>query len=155
MGRIVSLLPPCVAEILTCSFDLDSFLRHIARIAGPDYIPSIGIWNLFTNVSYHSDTRISDDILHARVQTMGVAEHIFDVNIHGKTVAWHLYDVGGARPQRHAWAPYFDDGELSHLTPYSCPRPTTRPNPPFSWFYDPSSSQLITPPTSQSTQSSS
>ena len=50
-----------------------------------------------------------DDILHARIQTMGVTEHIFDVNIHGKSVTWHLYDVGGARGQRHSWVPYFDD----------------------------------------------
>jgi guanine nucleotide-binding protein subunit alpha len=40
---------------------------------------------------------------------MGVAEHIFDVDIHGKTVTWHLFDVGGARGQRHSWVPYFDD----------------------------------------------
>lgn len=52
---------------------------------------------------------LADDILHARIQTMGVAEHVFDVNIHGKSVAWHLYDVGGARGQRHTWVPYFDD----------------------------------------------
>jgi hypothetical protein len=40
---------------------------------------------------------------------MGVAEHIFDVTIHGKSVTWHLYDVGGARGQRHSWVPFFDD----------------------------------------------
>jgi hypothetical protein len=34
---------------------------------------------------------------------MGVAEHTFDVNIHGKLVTWHLFDVGGARGQRHTW----------------------------------------------------
>ncbi|TEB34588.1 guanine nucleotide-binding protein [Coprinellus micaceus] len=67
------------------------FLRHIHRVAAPDYIPS------------------TDDILHARIQTMGVAEHTFDVNLHGKSVTWHLYDVGGARGQRHSWVPYFDD----------------------------------------------
>ncbi|KAF8813180.1 guanine nucleotide-binding protein [Phlegmacium glaucopus] len=67
------------------------FLRHISRIAAHDYIPT------------------TDDILHARIQTMGVAEHIFDVDIHGKSVTWHLFDVGGARGQRHSWVPYFDD----------------------------------------------
>ncbi|KAF5359184.1 hypothetical protein D9756_003518 [Leucocoprinus leucothites] len=67
------------------------FLKHIARVASPDYIPS------------------TDDILHARIQTMGIAEHIFDVTIHGKSVTWHLFDVGGARGQRHSWVPYFDD----------------------------------------------
>ncbi|KAF6754577.1 guanine nucleotide-binding protein [Ephemerocybe angulata] len=67
------------------------FLRHIHRVAAPEYIPS------------------TDDILHARIQTMGVAEHTFDVNLHGKNVTWHLFDVGGARGQRHTWVPYFDD----------------------------------------------
>ncbi|KAF5372768.1 hypothetical protein D9615_010140 [Tricholomella constricta] len=67
------------------------FLRHISRVAAPDYTPT------------------TDDILHARIQTMGVAEHVFDVNIHGKSVSWHLFDVGGARGQRHSWVPYFDD----------------------------------------------
>ncbi|KAI5892909.1 G-alpha-domain-containing protein [Schizophyllum commune H4-8] len=67
------------------------FLKHISRVAAADYLPTI------------------DDILHARVQTMGVAEHVFDVNIHGKSVTWHLFDVGGARGQRHSWVPYFDD----------------------------------------------
>jgi len=67
------------------------FLRHISRVAASDYIPT------------------TDDILHARIQTMGVAEHVFDLNIHGKAVSWHLFDVGGARGQRHSWVPYFDD----------------------------------------------
>lgn len=40
---------------------------------------------------------------------MGVAEHIFDVSIHGKSVTWHLFDVGGARGQRQSWIPFFDD----------------------------------------------
>jgi hypothetical protein len=67
------------------------FLKHISRVAAPDYIPT------------------TDDILHARIQTMGVAEHVFDLTIHGKAVSWHLFDVGGARGQRHSWVPYFDD----------------------------------------------
>jgi hypothetical protein len=50
-----------------------------------------------------------DDILHARIQTMGVSEHLFEVPLHGKSVVWHLYDVGGARGQRHSWVPYFDE----------------------------------------------
>ncbi|KAJ8519069.1 hypothetical protein ONZ45_g3954 [Pleurotus djamor] len=77
------------------------FLSHISRVAAPDYIPT------------------TDDILHARIQTMGVAEHVFDVNIHGKSVSWHLYDVGGARGQRHTWVPYFDDANaIIFVAPY-------------------------------------
>ncbi len=40
---------------------------------------------------------------------MGVSEHLFEVPLHGKSVIWHLYDVGGARGQRHSWVPYFDE----------------------------------------------
>lgn len=51
---------------------------------------------------------------------MGVAEHVFDVDIHGKTVTWHLYDVGGARGQRNAWIPYFDSANATiFLAPIS------------------------------------
>lgn len=61
------------------------------------------------NIPAYIHCLLTDDILHARIQTMGVAEHIFDVHIHGKSVSWHLFDVGGARGQRHSWVPYFDD----------------------------------------------
>ena len=62
----------------------------------------------------------ADDILHARIQTMGVAEHIFDVELHGETVSWHLFDVGGARGQRHSWVPFFDDANaIIFLAPIS------------------------------------
>ncbi|KAH7884416.1 guanine nucleotide binding protein, alpha subunit [Phlebopus sp. FC_14] len=87
--------PVVRALILNRKLKLDEwaefFLNDVARISSRNYIPS------------------TDDILHARIQTMGVAEHIFDVDIHGKIVTWHLFDVGGARGQRHSWVPYFDD----------------------------------------------
>ena len=51
---------------------------------------------------------------------MGVAEHVFDVDLHGKDVTWHLFDVGGARGQRHTWVPYFDDANaIIFLAPIS------------------------------------
>lgn len=42
---------------------------------------------------------------------MGVVEHTFSIT-HGSNrgVQWKIYDVGGARNQRQAWAPYFEDG---------------------------------------------
>ena len=59
-----------------------------------------------------SDTRVSEDVLKARLKTTGVVEHTFTMgkNSEFRGVDWKIYDVGGARPQRHAWAPYFDDG---------------------------------------------
>ncbi|KAI0649357.1 G-protein alpha subunit [Trametes meyenii] len=78
------------------------FLNNIARVSAPGYVPTI------------------EDILHARIQTMGVAEHVFDMSVHGRTVRWHLFDVGGARGQRHSWIPYFDDATaIIFLAPVS------------------------------------
>ncbi|THH12695.1 hypothetical protein EW146_g7453 [Bondarzewia mesenterica] len=72
------------------------FLEEIHRLSEPDYLPS------------------TDDILHVRLQTLGVTEHTFDIDFAGGRYNWLLYDVGGAR---HAWVPYFDDGAYLSLLP--------------------------------------
>ncbi|KAG5340304.1 hypothetical protein C0989_002197 [Termitomyces sp. Mn162] len=87
------------------------FLDSIDRIAEPDFLPT------------------NDDILNVRLQTLGVMEHTFPINMGGVTYDWKLYDVGGAmflaRPvdflsQRHAWVPYFDDATaIIFLAPIS------------------------------------
>ncbi|KAH7097243.1 guanine nucleotide binding protein, alpha subunit [Auriculariales sp. MPI-PUGE-AT-0066] len=78
------------------------FLESIQRIAWPDYVPSV------------------DDVLHVRLQTLGVSEHKFDVNMFGKPVSLCLYDVGGARGQRPRWVPFFDSAHaIIFLAPIS------------------------------------
>ncbi|KAI0318862.1 G-protein alpha subunit [Amylostereum chailletii] len=67
------------------------FMDEVRRLAEADYLPS------------------TEDILHVRLQTLGVTEHSFDIDFGGGHYNWLLYDVGGARGQRHAWVPYFDD----------------------------------------------
>ncbi|KAJ1309615.1 hypothetical protein OPQ81_006386 [Rhizoctonia solani] len=68
------------------------FLDDIDRITKPRYIPT------------------DDDILKARLKTLGVSETQVVVNINSeKGYIWRIYDVGGARYQRAAWAPHFDD----------------------------------------------
>lgn len=37
--------------------------------------------------------------MRARIQTMGIAEHEFEISLGTKVVKWLLYDVGGARGQ--------------------------------------------------------
>ena len=37
-----------------------------------------------------------DDVLHVRLQTLGVTEHSFDIDFGGGRYNWLLYDVGGA-----------------------------------------------------------
>ncbi|KAH7105053.1 guanine nucleotide binding protein, alpha subunit [Auriculariales sp. MPI-PUGE-AT-0066] len=70
------------------------FLDEIDRIAAPNYVPN------------------EDDVLKARLKTLGVVEHTFTIDTSqvglNRGVDWKIYDVGGARSQRHAWMPYFD-----------------------------------------------
>ncbi|KLO18768.1 G-alpha-domain-containing protein [Schizopora paradoxa] len=80
------------------------FLDDIDRIAVPDYVPS------------------DDDIVRARLRTMGVQEHRF-VFERGSEQGqeWLMYDVGGTRSHRAAWAPFFDDtNAILFLAPISC-----------------------------------
>ncbi|KAG9303115.1 hypothetical protein G9A89_005073 [Geosiphon pyriformis] len=66
------------------------FLDNVGRFAKIDYIPT------------------DDDILQARVRTIGVTEHEFKVK-GSDPENFRIYDVGGHRSQRQYWAPYFDD----------------------------------------------
>ncbi|KAJ6526972.1 guanine nucleotide binding protein, alpha subunit [Mycena vulgaris] len=78
------------------------FLSQVQRIAQTDYVPS------------------TDDVLHARLQTVGVVEHSLKVNTVGGSYIWKIYDVGGTRSQRPAWCSYFDDvNALIFLAPIS------------------------------------
>jgi len=78
------------------------FLDSVKRISQPDYLPT------------------TVDVLNVRLQTLGVAEHSFDVELCGSRYNWLMYDVGGARGQRHAWVPYFDDATaIIFLAPIS------------------------------------
>lgn len=82
------------------------FLDEIDRIAATNYAPS------------------EDDVLKARLKTLGVVEHTFTVETSqvglNRGVDWKIYDVGGARSQRHAWIPYFDDvNAIIFLAPIS------------------------------------
>lgn len=67
---------------------------------------------VMTHLSDIDDDASQADVLKARLKTTGVVEHTFVINTgHSKGVQWRIYDVGGARGQRQAWAPYFDDGK--------------------------------------------
>lgn len=71
-----------------------------------------------TDVRYIPD---DDDVLKARLKTVGVVEHCFSLETgKQKGVDWKIYDVGGARNQRQAWVPYFQDmNALIFLAPIS------------------------------------
>ncbi|CCL98063.1 uncharacterized protein FIBRA_00057 [Fibroporia radiculosa] len=77
------------------------YLEDIDRVTAKMYFPT------------------DEDVLKARLKTTGVVEHTFSLprNAEYRGVEWKIYDVGGAKPQRQAWAPYFDDGELFKKNP--------------------------------------
>ncbi|KAI0673991.1 G-alpha-domain-containing protein [Trametes maxima] len=80
------------------------FLDEIDRVTAKMYFPT------------------DDDVLKARLKTTGVVEHTFSLakNTEWRGVEWKIYDVGGARNQRQAWAPYFDDvNAIIFLAPIS------------------------------------
>ncbi|KAJ4470929.1 guanine nucleotide binding protein, alpha subunit [Lentinula aciculospora] len=79
------------------------YLNEIPRITAKKYIPT------------------NDDVLKARLKTLGVVEHSFLIRSGAnRGVQWKIYDVGGARNQRHAWAPYFSDvNAIIFLAPIS------------------------------------
>ncbi|KAI0093378.1 G-protein alpha subunit [Irpex rosettiformis] len=70
------------------------FLNDSARVATIAYDPT------------------DDDIVRARLRTLGVEEHRFTMES-GMSWAsgseWYIYDVGGSRSMRPHWIPYFDD----------------------------------------------
>ncbi|KAG2136532.1 guanine nucleotide binding protein, alpha subunit [Suillus bovinus] len=79
------------------------FLDEISRITALRYFPS------------------DQDVLKARLKTTGVVEHSFSIpDSQRRFTTWKIYDVGGARNQRHAWAPYFEDvNAIIFLAPIS------------------------------------
>ncbi|KAF8340927.1 guanine nucleotide binding protein, alpha subunit [Amanita rubescens] len=79
------------------------FLDSLERVTSLHYIPT------------------NDDILRARIKTLGVTEHKFKIRTGHTQRDWRVYDVGGHRSQRAAWVPYFDDMDaIIFLAPISC-----------------------------------
>ncbi|EJU02511.1 G-protein alpha subunit [Dacryopinax primogenitus] len=79
------------------------FVNDLNRIARYDYIPT------------------DEDILRARVRTLGISEHRFTPPTTEREVTeWVIYDVGGTRSQRPKWVSYFEDAQaIIFLAPIS------------------------------------
>ncbi|KAI6021684.1 guanine nucleotide binding protein, alpha subunit [Pisolithus microcarpus] len=81
------------------------FLNDLQRVTALNYIPS------------------DDDVLRARLKTVGVSEYRCEMEAsagreHG--TEWRIVDVGGSRSQRATWAPFFDDVDaIIFLAPIS------------------------------------
>jgi len=84
-----------------------SFLDDIERVAASDYLPT------------------DEDVLKARLKTLGVSEHHFvmetqEIRDAGFMDEMIVYDVGGSRTQRNQWMSYFEDiNAIIFLAPLS------------------------------------
>ncbi|KAJ7154624.1 guanine nucleotide binding protein, alpha subunit [Mycena filopes] len=70
------------------------FLDELERVTGAGYLPT------------------DDDVLRARLKTVGVSEYTFEMEVStGRETGteWRIVDVGGSRSQRATWVPFFDD----------------------------------------------
>ncbi|TFK72811.1 G-alpha-domain-containing protein [Pluteus cervinus] len=81
------------------------FLNDLDRVSSLKYMPT------------------DDDVLKARLKTVGVSEYKFEMEVPAGRDAgteWRIVDVGGSRNQRQSWAPFFDDVDaIIFLAPIS------------------------------------
>lgn len=81
------------------------FLNDLKRVTSLKFMPS------------------DDDVLKARLKTVGVAEYRFEMEVpagRDSGTEWRIVDVGGSRSQRATWAPFFDDVDaIIFLAPIS------------------------------------
>ncbi|GLB39143.1 putative G protein alpha subunit [Lyophyllum shimeji] len=83
------------------------FLNDLERVTSLRYMPT------------------DDDVLKARLKTVGVSEYKFEMEVSAgrdSGTEWRIVDVGGSRSQRRTstWAPFFDDVDaIIFLAPIS------------------------------------
>ncbi|KAJ7138460.1 G-protein alpha subunit-domain-containing protein [Mycena crocata] len=81
------------------------FLNDLSRVTALDYVPA------------------DDDVMKARLETIGALEHKFEMKTseYRPDETWSIIDVGGSRTQRHNWLSFFDQVDaIIFLAPMSC-----------------------------------
>ncbi|KAJ7326357.1 heterotrimeric G protein alpha subunit [Mycena albidolilacea] len=78
-------------------------------------------------IATRSYTATDDDIVRARLRTVGIQEYLlrisdgFSLRGNDNYWTWKLYDVGGCRTMRAAWVPFFENTDvIIFLCPVSC-----------------------------------
>lgn len=108
----------CQISLLSFLIFANSFLDDIDRILSPNYEPSDGILSFLTSFGFEFSTWVPDDIVRARLRTIGIQEHVFKFETGKISITeltgtlfhlmfigsevgqeWVIYDVGGSRPQ--------------------------------------------------------
>ncbi|KAL9939983.1 hypothetical protein V8E36_000688 [Tilletia maclaganii] len=97
--------------------DVQYLMTNLDRIVSPDFVPS------------------DEDIMHARVRTLGVTEELFTIS---PSLSARIYDVGGSTYQRKAWSPFFHNkvDAFIFLAPLSAYNQTLNEDPSINRLWD-------------------
>ncbi|KAF7341976.1 G-protein alpha subunit [Mycena venus] len=83
--------------------------------------------NDLDRIATRAYTATDDDIVRARLRTVGIQEYLlrisdgFSLRGGDNYWIWKLYDVGGCRTMRSAWLPFFENTDvIIFLCPVSC-----------------------------------
>ena len=79
-----------------------SFLNDLERVTSLKYLPSDGMTMLSSLTLPYSSLFQSDDVLKARLKTVGVSEYKFEMEVaagRDSGTEWRIVDVGGSRSQ--------------------------------------------------------
>ncbi|KAJ7057095.1 heterotrimeric G protein alpha subunit [Mycena amicta] len=112
--------------LMTCKDDMralwDDPARRKLRLAD-----TAGFFlNDLDRIATRSYTATDDDIVRARLRTVGIQEYPLRISdgfsLRGENQwIWRLFDVGGCRTQRSAWLPFFENTDvIIFLCPVSC-----------------------------------
>lgn len=115
--------------IHSCSYDImalwnDRLVREVLRRRKIRLEESPGFFlNDLDRVTALNYTPNDDDVLRARLKTVGVSEYRCEMEaVAGREsgTEWRIVDVGGSRSQRATWVPFFDDVDaIIFLAPIS------------------------------------
>ncbi|OJA09485.1 hypothetical protein AZE42_05856 [Rhizopogon vesiculosus] len=117
-------------EVLnSCNYDImtlwnDKLVREVLRRRKIRLEESSGFFlNDLDRVTALNYTPSDDDVLRARLKTVGVSEYRCEMEaVAGREsgTEWRIIDVGGSRSQRATWVPFFDDVDaIIFLAPIS------------------------------------
>lgn len=77
------------------------FLNDLQRVTSLSYVPSDGMFRCISSGLLMNYVR-ADDVLKARLKTVGVAEYRFEMEVpmsRDTGTEWRIVDVGGSRSQ--------------------------------------------------------
>ncbi|KAJ7031623.1 heterotrimeric G protein alpha subunit [Mycena alexandri] len=119
--------------LMTCKEDMQALWNDPAVQLALDrrkvrLVDTAGFFlNDLDRIATRSYTATDDDIVRARLRTVGIQEYLLRISdgafpIRGDNAwIWKLYDVGGCRTARAAWLPFFENTDvIIFLCPVSC-----------------------------------